>query len=136
MFKIRCCNYVYVFAFRSEHIDVNFDIDMRTFANFKLHQQEELEEFLDLENGSPERIILTEEFVSENQSIFVISTTISQFLQSQTQSGLRVFNPGLFIIDRQNPNDDLRHGSHLKGIDQDRRNEYKSSGSKISDLKN
>ena len=87
---------------------------MRTFANFKLHQQEELEEFLDQENGSPERIILTEEFVSENQSIFVISTTISQFLQSQTQSGLRVFNPGLFIIDRQNPNDDLRHGFHLK----------------------
>ena len=50
-----------------------------------------------------------------NEAIhFVISNTISKFLQDQNQSGLRVFNPGLFIIDRQNPNDDLRHtGSYL-----------------------
>ena len=101
-------------TYRTQHIDVNFDIDMRKFANFKLHQQD-LEQIQEVpENGSPDRVVLTEELVCDNQAIFVISNTISKFLQDQNQSGLRVFNPGLFIIDRQNPNDDLRHcGSHL-----------------------
>ena len=99
---------------RTQHIDVSFDIDMRKFANFKLHQQD-LEQIQEIpENGSPDRVILTEELVCDNQAIFVISNTISKFLQDQNQSGLRVFNPGLFIIDRQNPNDNLRHvGSYL-----------------------
>ena len=101
-------------TYRTQHIDVNFDIDMRKFANFKLHQQD-LEQIQEIpENGSPDRVILTEELVCDNQAIFVISNTISKFLQDQNQSGLRVFNPGLFIIDRQNPNDALRHiGSYL-----------------------
>ena len=94
---------------RTQHIDVNFDIDMRTFANFKLHQQD-LDQIQDQDQGSPEKIILTEELVSDNQEIFVISNTICQFLQDQIQSGLRVFNPGLYIIDRQNIDDDLRYG--------------------------
>ena len=87
---------------------------MRKFANFKLHQQN-LEEIQEIpEYGSTDRVMLTEELVCDNQAIFVISNTISKFLQDQNQSGLRVFNPGLFIIDRQNPNDNLRHvGSYL-----------------------
>ena len=87
---------------------------MRKFANFKLHQQN-LEQIQEIpENNSPDRVILTEELVCDNQAIFVISNTISKFLQDQNQSGLRVFNPGLFIIDRQNPNDNLRPaGSYL-----------------------
>ena len=49
--------------YRTQHIDVNFDIDMRKFANFKLHQQN-LEQIQEIpENNSPDRVILTEELV-------------------------------------------------------------------------
>ena len=71
--------------YRTQHIDVNFDIDMRKFANFKLHQQN-LEQIQEIpENGSPDRVILTEELVCDNQAIFVISNTISKFLQGGFQ---------------------------------------------------
>ena len=52
-------------TYRTQHIDVSFDIDMRTFANFKLHQQD-LEQIQEIpENGSPDRVVLTEELVCE-----------------------------------------------------------------------
>ena len=83
-------------TYRTQHIDVNFDIDMRKFANFKLHQQN-LEQIQEIpENGSPDRVILTEELVCDNQAIFVISNTISKFLQDQNQSGLRCEIFGFF----------------------------------------
>ena len=83
-------------TYRTQHIDVNFDIDMRKFANFKLHQQD-LEQIQEIpENGSPDRVILTEELVCDNQAIFVISNTISKFLQDQNQSGLRCEIFGFF----------------------------------------
>ena len=49
-------------TYRTQHIDVNFDIDMRKFANFKLHQQD-LEQIQEIpENGSPGMAIRVVEF--------------------------------------------------------------------------
>ena len=92
---------------RVQHIDVNFNIDMRTFSNFKMDQ-------LTLHHGDgdreeTEKIVLSEQLVSDNDSLFIISRTIHDFLQTydcSTANGLKVFNPGLYIIDRQSPEDD------------------------------
>lgn len=92
---------------KSKYIDVSFDIDMRSFANFKFTLNDENEQE-PLREVPPEGLMVTEEFVTDNQSIFVISQTIDDFLQSlPSHCQLQVFNPGLYIIDRQSPNDDF-----------------------------
>ena len=86
---------------KSRFFDVNFDIDMRKFANFKPKFDREFDqnEEIDLEQ---DKILLTEQLVTENQAIFEISDTICGYINGN----LEVFNPGLFVIDRQTAQDD------------------------------
>ena len=63
----------------TQNINVNFEIDMRTFANFQM-RSENIENHLDFEDGSPDRVILTEELVTENESLTVISKVFCDYL--------------------------------------------------------
>ena len=55
---------------KSRFIDVNFDIDMRRFANFKSSGEPEEDQSI-----IPEQVILTEQLIQENDSVSEISKT-------------------------------------------------------------
>ena len=84
---------------KSRFIDVNFEIDMRTFANFKSsgHPEED-------QSVIPEQVILTEQLAQENDSVSELSKTFVKHFESGDLK-LEVFNPGLFIIDRPKEED-------------------------------
>ena len=86
---------------KSRFIDVNFDIDMRTFANFKSPATEERP---DNPSTIPEQVILTEQLIQENDSLSQISQTFVKHFETEGLK-LEVFNPGLFIIDRPKEED-------------------------------
>ena len=65
---------------RARYIDVDFEIDMRKFANFKISNANHDINGDTIEDLMADKLILTEQFLSENESIFLISTTIKEFL--------------------------------------------------------
>ena len=88
---------------RAKFIDVNFSIDMRTFANFK--NSTEIFENFD-QNIIPEQVILTEQAIQENVSVSKISQSFIDYFENMSEdSKLEVFNPGLFLIDRPSEED-------------------------------
>ena len=84
---------------KSRFIDVNFDIDMRRFANFKSSGEPEEDQSV-----IPEQVILTEQLIQENDSVSEISKTFVKHFEAG-ELKLEVFNPGLFIIDRPKEED-------------------------------
>jgi hypothetical protein len=70
---------------RARYIDVDFSIDMRQFANFKIKpiNPDAVEEQLDHHEELPdEGVLLTEQLLRENESILVISNTIDEYLNN------------------------------------------------------
>ena len=71
---------------RARYIDVDFEIDMRKFANFKFDDTEAVNHSIQ-EELEPNKILLTEQFLSDNEVILSVSNTINEFIKSLPRYG-------------------------------------------------